>query len=71
MIREQVFIFFMKACSFYFMLCVILKLFTEKTDYSLPEGYIIMISETVGGGSSDAVFHGGGSEGCGGYAEDV
>ena len=26
-----------------FMLCVILKLFTEKTDYSLPEGYIIMI----------------------------
>ena len=71
MIREQVFIFFMKACSFYFMLCVILKLFTEKTDYSLPEGYIIMISETVGGGSSDAVFYGGGSEGCGGYAEDV
>ena len=45
MIREQVFIFFMKACSFYFMLCVILKLFTEKTDYSLPEGYIIMIIE--------------------------
>lgn len=36
---------FMKACSFYFMLCVILKLFTEKTDYSLPEGYIIMIIE--------------------------
>ena len=45
MIREQVFIFFMKACSFYFMLCVILKLFTEKTDYSFPEGYIIMIIE--------------------------
>lgn len=45
MIREQVFIFFMKACSFYSMLCVILKLFTEKTDYSFPEGYIIMIIE--------------------------
>ena len=35
------------------------------------EEYKTTDSETVGGGSSDAVFYGGGSEGCGGYAEDV